>query len=351
MVSQAHVRATLFLGMIASLSAPLGCSNNATFTPPSTAANTIEKVAEKGPVTMTIRVSPSEPQLSELVEMEIMVVAREKIEIEPPAFGQAVGDFLVRDYSERKTDMFGKLVPSNSRLFRYRLEPMHSGPHLIRSLPVSFIDNRPESEGFGSTATIESEPIEVTIRSELGDTVPDLANLEPMAAPKSIDSNFPWLWFGVATVLVAFVAIAFWLTRSKKGQSIASPIRTPSEIANEQLALLLAEDLPGRGLFKDFYLRLTGVVRNYIEGTTGLRAPEQTTEEFLRESRTTDYFSAEQSLRLKDFLEAADMVKYAGQQPDLDQIETSILRAREFIGLKLAPQVVSVQAITVGEDA
>jgi hypothetical protein len=109
---------------------------------------------------------------------------------------------------------------------------------------------------------------------------------------------------------------------------------TAEEIAHAQLESLLAEDLPSRGMFKDFYLRLTGIVRIYIEGVTGLRAPEQTTEEFLQEIGTQHVFAMAQSQRLKDFLEAADLVKYAGQQPDSAEVETSIVRAKEFIDMK-----------------
>ena len=122
------------------------------------------------------------------------------------------------------------------------------------------------------------------------------------------------------------------------------PRRTPEEIAHSELALLLAEQLPARGLVKEFYLRLTGIVRQFIEGTTGLRAPEQTTEEFLRDMRTGEVFSVERSARLKEFLEAADMVKYAGQQPNEDQIELSIARAREFIDVRPASPQASLAA-------
>ncbi len=97
------------------------------------------------------------------------------------------------------------------------------------------------------------------------------------------------------------------------------------------LEQLLRENLPAAGLFKEFYVRLTGVVRYYIEGTTGLKAPEQTTEEFLREMRSKGVFSDERSAKLKEFLEAADMVKYAGMRPETEQIELSVLRAKEFV--------------------
>ena len=130
------------------------------------------------------------------------------------------------------------------------------------------------------------------------------------------------------------------------GEQIYQP--TAEEIAHLQLEKLLAEDLPSQGMFKDFYLRLTGIVRHYIEGITGLRAPEQTTEEFLREMGKKETFSTVQSYRLKEFLEAADMVKYAGQQPDSLQIDTSILRAKEFIDMK--PIVVPLEAAEVGAN-
>jgi hypothetical protein len=292
-------------------------------------------VTEKGPVKMTLRVSPAQPRLSDLVTLEIYIEGREQVAIEPPAFGQAVGDFLVRDYSERKTDIQGKPIAAHSRLFQYQLEPAHSGKHLIRSLAIEFTDNRSESESQGQRLRIESDPIELTITSELDGQVPDLANLEPMLAPKSIALRRPWLLIMTIAALVSLFGMLLWATRAGKSKSIELPKRPPSEIAREQLDALLAEKLPSKGLLKEFYLRLTAIVREFIEGSTGIRAPEQTTEEFLHDPRLSTVFESDQSLRLKEFLEAADMVKYAGSQPSEDQVDTAIERAREFITLKL----------------
>ncbi len=60
--------------------------------------------AEKGPVKLFVRVWPREPRLSDLVEMDVRVESQPGVEIKPPAFGQAVGDFLIRDYSERPAE-------------------------------------------------------------------------------------------------------------------------------------------------------------------------------------------------------------------------------------------------------
>ncbi|MEI8019667.1 MAG: hypothetical protein WCH39_15785, partial [Schlesneria sp.] len=180
----------------------------------------------------------------------------------------------------------------------------------------------------------ESEQLEVQVTSELGDTLPNRADLQPMLPPRPLHQSTSWYWWLLAIAGVIAASLAFWIRRRSKSQVIKPPKQTPEEIAHAALAALLAEKLPSQGLVKEFYLRLTGIVRQFIEGTTGLRAPEQTTEEFLREMRSKDVFTAERSTRLKEFLEAADMVKYAAQQPDQTQIELSILRAREFVDLR-----------------
>ena len=64
------------------------------------AEDAIERTADKGPVKLFVRVSPRKPRLSDLVMMDVRVESQPGIEIRPPAFGQAVGDFLIRDYSE-----------------------------------------------------------------------------------------------------------------------------------------------------------------------------------------------------------------------------------------------------------
>jgi hypothetical protein len=344
-----RLKAAWLMVAIVALSLFPGCNGESnpigTTSEPATAVNQseqwIEKSTEKGPVKLVVRVTPKEPRLSDLVEMELMVIGQDNITIERPPFGQAVGDFLVRDFSEKDRDLSGVMVPRNGRLFRYQLEPVHAGIHLIRSIAVDFIDNREGSEAFGERSQIVSEPIELTITSELGDAIPDLANLEPMVAPKAIDGTTGWIWILPSAFLVLTFVLLLWLTRGRKIDPAMLPLQSPQEIAKAQMEQLLAEQLPAKGLFKDFYLRLTGIVRQYIEGSTGLKAPEQTTAEFLVEARGKSCFSSQQAGMLQDFLEAADMVKYAAQLPDNEQIDDAISRAKLFIESQLSPPEVA----------
>lgn len=330
--------------MMTALLAVAGCFTSVSdpSKPASSAGAVIERTTEKGPVKLIVRVSPQQPRLSDLVEVDAQVIAPPGVEIKPPTFGRATGDFLVRGYSEPKGEPSSKSSTSDSmtQRFRYQLEPVSSGRHLIRSLTIEFVDNRSTSEQKGAKSSIESEPIEVNVISELGDQVPSLSDLEPMVPPRSVEQSSLMIRLLVAIGLALIVAAVVWVFWKKKTAELPPPPPTPREIAHAAFLSLLAENLPGRGQFKEFYVRLTGIVRCFIEGTTGLRAPEQTTEEFLVAMRSQNIFSPGESVRLQEFLEAADMVKYAGQKPDTTQIELSIARAKEFVDFLETPAVV-----------
>ncbi len=169
------------------------------------------------------------------------------------------------------------------------------------------------------------------VRSEIENSAIDLAGVDQMLDPISVPAR-SWLAWSVLGILFLVLGsvIAFVFVRRRSLQE-TSYKPSPSQEAQQALDLLVREGLPQQGRYKEFYIRLTSIVRNYIEGTTGLKAPEQTTEEFLVEMRQSRRFNPAQSMRLQEFLEAADMVKYAGQQPALDRIGFSVDRAREFI--------------------
>ena len=98
-----------------------------------------------------------------------------------------------------------------------------------------------------------------------------------------------------------------------------------------ELQRLLGRNLPTRGLFKEFYIELTMVVRRYIERTRGIRAPGQTTQEFLAVAVDHPSFTPEVVAKLKTFLESADLVKFAGQKATTEMTDAATDRARTYI--------------------
>ena len=72
-------------------------------------------------------------------------------------------------------------------------------------------------------------------------------------------------------------------------------------------------------------------MRTYVELRFGLRAPELTTEEFLREARQGGELTAEHRDLLTGFLESCDRVKFAGYRPEDDESLATLRAARAFI--------------------
>lgn len=136
-----------------------------------------------------------------------------------------------------------------------------------------------------------------------------------------------WLWTAIA-IAVAAVAIIL-LLRPTRSSRVPLPPPSPWTAAESALATL-ETDLP---MAPDaFFVRLTDIVRRYLEAAFGLHATERTTPEFLREmNHAPDRLSTEQRLLLTDFLTAADMVKFARTEATQEQMLDALTRARRFV--------------------
>ncbi|MGA0058974.1 MAG: hypothetical protein ACO3RU_05240, partial [Planctomycetota bacterium] len=67
-----------------------------------------------------------------------------------------------------------------------------------------------------------------------------------------------------------------------------------------------------------------------LERTTGVHAPEQTTEEFLRAMEGNPAFGDARRQALAAFLLASDYVKYAAQVPTGEEVGEAVAAARAF---------------------
>ncbi len=89
--------------------------------------------------------------------------------------------------------------------------------------------------------------------------------------------------------------------------------------------------LPALGRTHEFYFLLSAILRGYIERRFSLRAPEQTTGEFLEIIQDYALFTPDQKRLLREFLQACDMVKFALHEPPEVEIAVAFATAREFI--------------------
>jgi hypothetical protein len=153
----------------------------------------------------------------------------------------------------------------------------------------------------------------------------------------SLEYPNTWIEPAVVTSLVAIVLALFaaWQVRRwrERRRRVVPPPPVPAHVsALEALALLEREDLPGRGRYQDFYLRLTEIVRAYLEARFGLEALDRTTDELRRELlRHEDRISPLRSGDLVRFLQQADLVKFARRDATGDDAASGLEFVRDLV--------------------
>ncbi|NLC80921.1 MAG: hypothetical protein GX748_07030, partial [Lentisphaerae bacterium] len=151
---------------------------------------------------------------------------------------------------------------------------------------------------------------------------------EPVYIPPTARTVALWVVAALGG-LAALAAALFGLTRLSR--RVREFRMSPVERAMAELQRLLGRNLPARGLYKEFYIELTIVVRRYIERTRGIRAPEQTTQEFLAAAAGHPSFTPEILAQLTAFLESADLVKFAGQEATPAMTDAATANAQAYI--------------------
>jgi len=154
----------------------------------------------------------------------------------------------------------------------------------------------------------------------------DIRDIKP---PIEISDGLAWLWWGL--LLLAILAAAFlvrrWLKRRKTNIVLPPPV--PAHIRAkkklEQALTLITQPKP-------FVIAVSDTARAYLEERFNFRAPERTTEEFLRELAGTKLLLPEQKESLGGFLASCDLVKFAKYEPgesELRELHSSALRLVE----------------------
>ena len=312
----------------------LCCGLLATYTgckerPESTAEKTkfeIDKQYERGPLSVHVRVDKSKLTIAETLLLELEAVIEPGYEVRMPKVDKVLENFGIVDWN----NLGNKLVENNNvaSTYRYRLEPFLSGKYEVPAFTFEFYDvNNVQDKKY----ELSSEPIEIEVTSLLGEqrgelVIEDIEGVVEMPEKASLW----WVWL----MIIAFIAavVGGWIIlRRKRIAKLIRVFKPAHEIAYDRLEALVKENLVEAGKIKEFYERISSILRHYIEHRFDLRAPERTTEEFLAELRYTDVLSISDKESLEEFLTHCDLVKFAKHNPTTEQIQQTFDLVKEFI--------------------
>ncbi len=349
-----------------------GCRRGAPGDPGSekpSAPEAIEQVKERGPVKVTLRVEPREPTFADRVRFTIEAAAKKGTLVTLPSPGENLGEFIIKDY-----DAPPERVSADATEHRrsYTLEFLTSGDYAIPPMTIAFhsaptgvgADEAKTGTGTGTDSGTGTEPepefkivtdeIKIHVKP-LADpsSLKELAPIAPPAEPPLIAPGLFWPLVALGGLAAASIAVLL-LVRAFRRERPPPPPIPPHERAYRELEWLLGQGFIDRGELKEFFFHLSRILREYIEGRFALRAPELTTEEFLIELATRRArrpalpgaaraeapppaspdgreFPPEQQRLLREFLQRADLVKFAKHVPGKEEIEGSFESAKRFI--------------------
>lgn len=172
--------------------------------------------------------------------------------------------------------------------------------------------------------------------------VSKLTDVHPIAAAMDYETKWYdflpdwitdyWLWILCAVVLIA-AGVCAYLILTKKVDVPLVPKKKPLppyQLAMQRLEHLRGENLWQNGQEKEYYTRLTDILRDYLQGRFGINAMEMTSQQITR-ILSQNEATRMPNKRMKQILEIADFVKFAKVRPLPDDNARALAEAVNFV--------------------
>lgn len=206
---------------------------------------------------------------------------------------------------------------------RYRIAVFEVGDVVLPPWPVEV-----RAESLQTVASTDS--IRLFVHSVLDTTLAG-EGLRDLKAQVTIPVS-PWPWILGALALVLLVAGILWWRRRRRVAPVVpiARLRPAHEVALEALRRLETRKLPVDGKFEEHHVRLSEILRRYLEDGFGVAALEETSEEILLELDRRGFDRA--TVRQVGSLCAeSDLVKFAKHAPTVEECVRSLENVREFV--------------------
>ncbi len=215
---------------------------------------------------------------------------------------------------------------ATSSVSRWTLMSYELGSHSLWSGTVAIVS----SDGTRSERRLPEASITVdSILPVEGDAFRPAKGLVRWPRPPMTRALLMIAAISLLALLLAW-AVRLWLRRRTRAES------RPVPPAPHERALRALQDLERRTAFPDadpelFFVEVSSIVRTYLEDRFSLRAPEQTTEEFIRAAASSAVLRLEHQHLVEAFLVECDLVKFARYRPGADRMRAALEAAYRLV--------------------
>lgn len=304
---------------------------------------------------LTVSLSSGQVTVRDPMVVELVVTAERPYTVDLDSVRSAI-DEMEPQFRQSKEDIVDPVDLGDGQFkqtIRYRLEPWEVGQTGVALLPLRLTAPGREpillySDWHAVSVVLPDELIGAGVdlapvalgderRSQMSELNRERLEHERVDALEQQSRRWErsqWLLrlFGLLLLVALLAWAARPLFRRLRRRASSFLVRgDPRKEAFAKLKELESQQLPRRGLYELYYVRLTEIVRFYLEEMFDVRAPERTTQEFLEEIVAYPQFDEEVRERLRLFLSEADLVKFARFEPTGEQCLAAAMAARRLI--------------------
>ncbi|MFP4287779.1 MAG: hypothetical protein ACLFQS_00860 [Bacteroidales bacterium] len=276
------------------------------------------------------QISPKKIEIGEHAELSFLLeIPPGTTEIIFPLFNEKISDKIeIISYGEPDT-----LQKGEDEIIQIRrwltITSWESGFHPVEPHEFGFVANR-------DTVFFESQPLLLEVTEFALEEQAELKDIKDILnQPVTFTEILPWVLLVLLLAVISFFLIKYIKNRRKKKgepESIWEKPEVPAHIAAiSSLEGLKAKKLWEQGYIKQYYIELTGIIRQYIEKRFDVDALEMTTPETLAALQSK--LDSNTWNQLKDLLESADLVKFAKFIPDENHHSDAMENAFDFVHL------------------
>jgi hypothetical protein len=153
--------------------------------------------------------------------------------------------------------------------------------------------------------------------------IDDLRFLEPWTAPPI------WVWVLVALAIVGVVMLIRRRNAARRAVQGAQAAAHAHEDALAELEKARALMSPENS--RPYGIKVSGIVRHYIERRFDIVAPRRSTEEFLIEAAASAKMEPTHRSLLAEFLGSCDFLKFARARAEMTELEAQHQAAVRFV--------------------
>lgn len=205
------------------------------------------------------------------------------------------------------------------------------GEYVLDPVTIDYLDTD------GTRKSIQTDKIYLTVKSVAeGEEKTDIRGIKGVIKiPLKI---LRWIFIGLGVLLAG---VLFYLFKKKRLLIPIAPetVQTAEEETLSKLNALFDSDLIRRGKVKEYYLRLSEVLRTYFERRFKILANEATTYEIERALKEKEVEIPLREL-IAEVLEAADLAKFAKWKPEPMEILQINQKAKQIVEMAKPKEVV-----------